>query len=110
MATTTNKTIVNDWSLLEFIRAKGIPMLGEFTNKDTGETFTSLMFPTPCNSGKNTPVSFSQNLNIAKTLESVFQNRHELQVVELDSGSFILCKQGEGGWVRSTHTAAEWGI
>ena len=110
MPNTATKTIVNNWSLLEFIRAKGIPMLGEFTNKDTGEVFTSLMFPSPSTTGKNTPVSFSQNLDITKTLESVFEHRRNLQVVELDSGSFILCKQGEGGWEKSVHSEAEWGV
>ena len=89
--------IANSWSLLDFIRVNGVPDLQHnLTNKETGEKFDAMFFPTEdARTGKSTMVAFSGNLELAHTLDAVFESRKDLQVVQLEeTGNYYLCKQG----------------
>ena len=91
------KGIKDSWSLLEFARQKGMPKRAELTSKE-GENFAALMFPTPDANGRDfTMVSFSSNLGELSVSE-VVARKNDLQIVQLESGSYILCRKGEGGW------------
>lgn len=63
-----------------------------FTNKETGDSFKSLVFTDK--NGQSTMVNFSSNLG-ELTAAEIAARKAELQVVSMDSGTFILCKQGE---------------
>ena len=95
--------IKDSWSLMDFSRKMGKPKrASNLANKETGETFAALMFPTPQTMPDGTQrdftmVSFSSNLGEISTLEIV-NKRDELQVVLLETGNYKLCKQGEGAW------------
>lgn len=93
MATTTNNNvgIKNSWGLLAFARMKGKMQVAPFVNKETGETFKSCMFTDP--DGNRTIVNFSSNLGELTPAE-ISAQKADLQVVELESGSFKLCKSG----------------
>lgn len=68
---------------------------GNFVNKETGETFSSLIFTDA--EGSRTFVSFSSNLGELSGSEIV-SRKDSLQVVELESGSYKLCNMGENSW------------
>lgn len=87
--------IVNSYSLVAFA-ANNRVQRGTFTNKETGESFESLIFTNKTN-GDRTFVSFSSNLGVLSNAELSAQ-KHELQVVELDSGSHKLCRKGQEAW------------
>lgn len=87
--------IINSMSLMAFARENGKMQVGNFTNKDTGEQFKSCIFTKP--DGTRTFVSFSSNLG-ELTPREIASMKNELQVVELDSGSYKLCKQGQEAW------------
>ena len=42
-----NVGIKNSWSLLSFAKSHGKMQVGEFANKETGETFKSCIFTNP---------------------------------------------------------------
>lgn len=86
-----NIGIKNGWSLLEFAAAKGKMQVGNFVNKDTGESFKSCIFGGTCF------VSFSSKLG-ELTPAQIAARKHELRVVELESGNYKLCEQGESTW------------
>ena len=87
--------IINSWSLLAFARQYGPKMqVGEFTNKETGEIFKSCIFT---NGDSRTFVAFSSKLG-EQTPREIAAQKDDLQVVQLDSGNFSLCKQGQGTW------------
>jgi len=94
-----NSGIKNSWSFLTFIKAQGQPKLATFTNSQTGETFKALMFPdgekvtTPEGKEQTLSVGFSSNLGEldAKELNA---KRHELQIIQLESGTYKLCQTG----------------
>lgn len=87
--------IVNSWSLVSFARSHGKMQVGNFKNNETGEEFASCIFTDADNN--RTFVSFSSNLG-EKTPSEIVAMKDQLQVVELTSGNYSLCKQGENNW------------
>lgn len=95
MATATVSTIKNSWSLLAFAKEFGPKMqVGEFVNKETGEDFKSCIFT---NGETRTFVAFSSKMGPLSPRE-IAAKKNELQVVQLESGHYSLCKQGENTW------------
>lgn len=95
MATATVSTIKNSWSLIAFARQFGPKMqVGEFVNKETGEDFKSCIFT---NGETRTFVAFSSKMGPLSPRE-IAAKKNELQVVQLESGHYSLCKQGENTW------------
>lgn len=93
--TAHNVGIKNSWSLLSFARMKGKMQVGNFVNKETGDTFKSAIFTNP--DGERCFVAFSSNMGELTPSEIVAQ-KDKLQVVELESGNYSLCRQGENSW------------
>lgn len=94
--------IKNNWSLMAFARAHGNMKIGTFTNKqadssDYGKQFKACVFVDPADNTNTTFVAFSSKLGELTPAQIVAQ-KNELQVVELESGSHILCKQGSNAW------------
>ena len=90
-----NSRIVNHWSLIAFARKFGPKMqVGSFTNSETGDKFNSCIFS---DGDKRTFVAFSSKMG-ELTPKEIASMKDELQVVELDSGNYSLCKQGSGSW------------
>ena len=91
----SNVGIKNSWSLVDFAKANGqLKLTKEFVNPNTGETFRSLAFV----NGQNvTLVGFSSNLGELTPNEIVTQ-KNELQVVELETGNYKLCKSSSDHW------------
>lgn len=95
MATATVSTIKNSWSLIAFAKKFGPKMqVGEFVNKETGEDFKSCIFT---NGETRTFVAFSSKMGPLSPKE-IAAKKNELQVVQLESGHYSLCKQGENTW------------
>lgn len=95
MATATVSTIKNSWSLITFAKLFGPKMqVGEFVNKETGEDFKSCIFT---NGETRTFVAFSSKMGPLSPRE-IAAKKDELQVVQLESGHYSLCKQGENTW------------
>ena len=95
MATATVSTIKNSWSLIAFAKKFGPKMqVGEFVNKETGEDFKSCIFT---NGETKTFVAFSSKMGVLSPRE-IAAKKNELQVVQLESGHYSLCKQGENTW------------
>lgn len=95
MATATVSTIKNSWSLIAFAKEFGPKMqVGEFVNKETGEDFKSCIFT---NGETRTFVAFSSKMGVLSPRE-IAANKNGLQVVQLESGHYSLCKQGENTW------------
>ena len=95
MATATVSTIKNSWSLLAFAKKFGPKMqVGEFVNKETGEEFKSCIFS---DGETRTFVAFSSKMGSLSPRE-IAAKKNELQVVQLESGHYSLCKQGENTW------------
>ena len=90
-----NQGIVKSWSLLAFAREKGHMQLGEFTNPATGENFKACIFTDE--DMNRTFVGFSRNLGVL-TAKQIAAQKADLQVVELESGYYSLCKQGTNSW------------
>lgn len=96
MATSAqNVGIKNSWSLLAFARMKGKMQVGSFVNKETGDSFKSCIFTD--SEGNRSFVAFSSNLG-ELTPAQIVARKNELQVVELESGNYSLCRQGENSW------------
>lgn len=95
MATATVSTIKNSWPLIAFAKEFGPKMqVGEFVNKETGEDFKSCIFT---NGETRTFVAFSSKMGVLSPRE-IAAKKNELQVVQLESGNYSLCKQGENTW------------
>lgn len=95
MATATVSTIKNSWSLIAFAKLFGPKMqVGEFVNKETGEDFKSCIFT---NGETRIFVAFSSKMGVLSPRE-IAAKKNELQVVQLESGHYSLCKQGENTW------------
>ena len=92
---TTNIGIKNSWSLISFAKSHGRMKVAPFVNKETGECFKSCAFLS--STGKITLVAFSSNLG-ELTPAQIAAQKNDLQVVELKSGSFKLCKVGKDSW------------
>lgn len=101
--------ISNSYSFIAFCRMNGRLRKVEFTNKTTGEVFHSLVYPDQhvnpttgqpiiTKDGKEgmLSVSFSSKLG-ELTAQELNTQRHQLQVVRLNSGSYKLCKKNEFG-------------
>lgn len=92
---TNNIGVTNNWSLLSFAQTHGKMKVAPFVNKDTGEVFKSCAFVDSENNV--TLVGFSRNLG-ELTPAQISSMKNELQVVQLTSGSYKLCKQGNSSW------------
>lgn len=92
-----NQGIRNSWSLMSFAKSHGKMQVGEFVNKETGEVFKSCIFTNPEDSTKKTFVAFSSKLGELTPAE-ISASKENLQVVELESGNFSLCKVGQSTW------------
>lgn len=90
-----NVGIKNSMSLIAFARQHGKMQVGNFVNKQTGEEFISCIFTNE--EGVRTFVAFSSKLGIM-TPKHIAAQKDELQVVELESGKYKLCKQGANNW------------
>lgn len=96
MATTaTTVGIKNSWSLISFAKTHGRMKVAPFVNKETGEAFKSCAFLS--SDGEVTLVAFSSKLG-ELTPAQIAAQKDDLQVVELESGSFKLCKAGKDSW------------
>lgn len=93
MANTTS-TIKNSWSLMAFAKTHGKMQVGKFSNGDTGEIFKSCIFTDSANT--RTFVAFSSKMG-ELTPKEIAQQKDNLQVVQLESGNYKLCKKGESG-------------
>lgn len=92
----TNVGIKNSWSLLAFARMKGKMQVGNFANKETGDTFKSCIFTDA--EGNRCFVAFSSKMG-ELTPAQIAEQKDKLQVVQLESGNYSLCRQGENSWV-----------
>lgn len=90
-----NVGIKQGWSLMAFASGKRM-QVGSFVNQETGEAFKSCVF-TDKTTGNRCFVAFSSNLG-ELTPAQISAMKNELQVVELNSGNYSLCKQGQGNW------------
>ena len=90
-----NQGIKKSWSLLAFANERGKMKVAPFKNSQTGEEFKSCAFVDEENN--ITLVGFSSNLGELSPSE-ISAMKNDLQVVELNSGSFKLCKAGNSSW------------
>ena len=96
MATTaTTVGIKNSWSLISFARTHGRMKVAPFVNTETNEHFKSCAFIS--SEGEVTLVAFSSNLG-ELTPKQIAAQKNDLQVVQLESGSYKLCKAGHDTW------------
>ena len=96
MATTaTTVGIKNSWSLISFARIHGRMKVAPFVNKETGECFKSCAFLS--SDREVTLVAFSSKLG-ELTPKQIATQKNDLQVVQLESGSYKLCKVGHDTW------------
>ena len=93
--TATTVGIKNSWSLISFAKSHGRMKVAPFVNKETGEAFKSCAFLSP--EGEITLVAFSSKLG-ELTPKQIAALKDDLQVVQLESGSFKLCKTGHDTW------------
>ena len=91
-----NVGIKNSWSLLAFAKSHGKMQVGEFVNKETGEAFKSCIFTNPDDQSRCF-VAFSSKMG-ELTPREIIDQKDSLQVVELESGNYSLCKQGANAW------------
>lgn len=91
----TLQGIKNSWSLMAFARSHGKMQVGNFTNSETGDKFKSCVFTD--NEGNRCFVAFSSKLGELTPLQIAAQ-KDQLQVVQLESGNYSLCKQGANAW------------
>lgn len=92
----TLQGIKNSWTLLNFAKSHGKMQVGEFTNKGTGETFKSCAFTDPITENVCF-VAFSSKLG-ELTPREISNMKDDLQVVQLASGNYSLCKKGADSW------------
>lgn len=90
-----NVGIKNSWSLLAFARNHGKMQVGSFVNKETSDEFKSCIFTD--DEGNRCFVAFSSKLGELSPSEIVAQ-KDDLQVVQLESGNYSLCRKGENNW------------
>lgn len=88
--------IKNSWSLISFAKAHGKMSVGNCTNSETGEIFKACSFT---NSKDNSRVFVSFAFKLGElTPQEIAAQKNDLQVVELESGNFKLCKAGNNAW------------
>ena len=85
--------ITNSWSLTSFARNYTRVQVAPFRNSETGDAFKSVVFTKA--DGSRDFVRFSSNLGELTPAE-IKERAHKLQVVQLESGNYTLCNQGEG--------------
>ena len=86
------KGIVASWGLVAFAKSNGRMKVGSFVNKDTGESFKSCMF-VDAEGNVQKVVNFSSKLG-ELTPQQIVSMKDDLQVVQLESGTYKLCKTG----------------
>ena len=84
--------VVNSWSLVAFAKTHGKMKVAPFINKETGELFKSCMF-VDAEGNINKVVNFSSKLG-ELTPQQIVAQKDELQVIELNTGKYKLCKSG----------------
>lgn len=94
--TAKNVGIKNSWSLMAFAKAHGKMQVGEFANGETGEVFKSCVFTNPSDNSRCF-VAFSSKMG-ELTPKQIAAQKDELQVVQLESGNYSLCKVGSNAW------------
>ena len=87
--------ILKSWSLVAFRNEFGQMKIGDFVNKETGETFKSCIFTKGDN--EMTFVNFSSKLGVL-TAQQIKSQVPDLQVVKKENGKFTLCKKGDSSW------------
>ena len=87
--------IKNSWSLISFAKTHGRMKVAPFVNKETGEAFKSCAFLS--SDGEVTLVAFSSKLG-ELTPKQIAAQKDDLQVVQLESGSYKLCRAGHDTW------------
>ena len=92
---TSNVGIKNSWSLISFAKTHGRMKVAPFVNRETGECFKSCAFLS--SEGEVTLVAFSSKLG-ELTPKQIAAQKDELQVVQLESGTYKLCKAGHDTW------------
>ena len=95
VTTATTVGIKNSWSLISFAKAHGRMKVAPFVNRETGECFKSCAFLS--SKGEVTLVAFSSKLGELTPAEIAAQ-KNDLQVVQLESGTYKLCKAGHDTW------------
>lgn len=94
-----NVGIKQSWSFMAFARMMGKPKYAKgLTNSKTGEKFNAISMVDP-NNDRDVKcfVHFSSKLG-ELTKEEIAARKNELQVVELNSGSYVLCNYGNSPW------------
>ena len=94
--TAQNVGIKNSWTLKNFALSHGKMQLGTFVNGTTGESFRSCIFTNPSDNSRCF-VAFSSKMGELSARE-IAEQKDQLQVVELESGNFSLCKQDANNW------------
>lgn len=90
--TGVNFGVKQTWPLLEFARLHGKMKVAPFVDSETGKTFKICAF---IDSENNvTLVAFSSKLG-ELTPKEISAQKHELQVVQLESGNYKLCRKGK---------------
>jgi len=69
--------------------------VGAFVNKETNEEFTSCIFTDA--SGDRCFVAFSSKMGPLSP-KQIAEMKDDLQVVELESGNYVLCKRSANSW------------
>ena len=92
---TSNIGIKNSWSLISLAKIHGRMKVAPFVNHETKECFKSCAFLS--SDGEITLVAFSSNLG-ELTPRQIAAQKNDLQVVQLESGSFKLCRVGHDTW------------
>jgi hypothetical protein len=77
------------WNFMDFAKMMGQPKRATLTNKETGENFAALMFPTPQGDREFTMVAFSSDLG-ELTAKEIVDRKDELYIVKLESGNYYL--------------------
>lgn len=86
--------IKNAWPLIAFAKTHGKMKVGTFVNKETGEEFKSCVFIDPNNPDdmtNKTFVAFSSKMG-ELTPSQIAAEKDNLKVVELESGTLVLCR------------------
>lgn len=93
-----NVGIKQSWSYMAFARMMGKPKYAKgLTNSKTGEKFNAIAMVDPESGNAKCFVHFSSKLGELSAQE-VNERRKDLQVVELNSGSYVLCNYGNNSW------------
>ena len=92
---TSNVGIKNSWSLISFAKTHGKMKVAPFVNRETGECFKSCAFIS--NTDEVTLVAFSSKLGELTPAEIAAQ-KDDLQVVQLESDTYKLCRAGHDTW------------